>query len=94
MVCLHRIRDIVDSILLDALSINKTQLVLSFSHLAVGGAYLPATNSTQLLASIWVLTNGSVTIGVGRGGGGDVTVEADGNNTVQVIMEGREEGWF
>ena len=33
--------------------------------------------------------------GQGEGEAGwDVMVEADGNNTVQVIMEGREEGWF
>ena len=76
---------VVDSILLDALNINKTELILSFSHLAVGGAYLPATNSTRLLASISVLTNGSVVIDVGGGGGGgDVMVEVNGNTTVQV----------
>lgn len=68
---------------MDALSINKTEIVLSFAHLAVGGAYLPATNSTHLLASIRTLTNGGVAVDVG-GGEGDVVVEADGNSTVQV----------
>ena len=85
---LCRIRLVVDSILLDALSINATTLVLSFSHLAVGGAYLPATSSTHLLASIRVLMNGSVTIDVGEGGTGDVTVDAEGNSTVQVKATG------
>lgn len=83
MLLYHRIRTIVDSILLDALSINQTQLVLSFAHLAVGGVYLPASNSTHLLASIRVLMNGGVAIDVG-GSGGDVVVEADGNSTIQV----------
>ena len=73
----------MDSLLLDALSINQTQLVLSFSHLAVGGAYLSATNSTHLLASIRLLTGGGVAVEVGSGGG-DVVIEADGNSTVQV----------
>lgn len=80
---MHRIRVVIDSVLLDALSINKTEIVLSFAHLAVGGAYLPATNSTHLLASIRILTNGGVAVDVG-GGEGDVVVEADGNSTVQV----------
>lgn len=57
--------------------------MLSFSHLAVGGAYLSATNSTHLLASIRLLMNGGVAVDVGSGGG-DVVVEADGNSTVQV----------
>lgn len=73
----------MDSLLLDALGINQTELVLSFSHLAVGGAYLSATNSSHLLASIRQLMDGGVAIDVGKGGG-DIIVEADGNSTVQV----------
>ena len=80
-----RLRAVVDTLLLDALSINQTQLVLSFSHLAVGGAYISATNSTHLLASIRVLMNGSVVIDVGSEEG-DVVVEAEGNSTVQVSV--------
>lgn len=62
--------------------------MFSFSHLAVGGAYLPVTNNTHLLASIRILTNGSVAIEVGgEGDGGDITVEVEGNSTVQVAIE-------
>ncbi len=76
----------IDTLLLDALSLNQTKLVLSFSHLAVGGAYLPATNNTHLLTSISILMDGGVMINVGGegGDGGDIMVEANGNSTVQV----------
>ena len=57
--------------------------MLSFSHLAVGGANLPATNSMHLLASIRILQDGGVAIDIGEGDG-DVTVDAEGNSTVQV----------
>ena len=73
----------IDSLLLDALNINQSVLILSFTHLAVGGVYLPATSSTHLIASIRVLTNGNVVISVG-GSDGDIVVDATGNSTVQV----------
>lgn len=81
--CNYRIRAVIDSLLLGALNINQTTLVLSFAHLAVGGAYLPATNSSHLIASIRVLTNGTVVIDLGRSDG-DVVVDVTGNSTIQV----------
>ncbi len=74
---------VVDSLLLDALSINQSLLVLSFAHLAVGGAYLPATGSKHLMAVIKVLGDGTIVINVG-GTDGDITLDAVGNDTVQV----------
>ena len=74
--------------MLDALSANHTHLVLTHSGLAVGGAYIPDTNHTRIIAIIRL--NGGegvgVTIGEG-GGGGDVEVDVKGapeGGTVQV----------
>lgn len=87
-----RIRDLVDSILLGALDANHTSLVLQFSHLAVGGAYLPPTSHAQLLVVVHG-DGGGVEIGDGGGGGddeGDVEVEVEGGSgdtSVQVCRQ-------
>jgi len=52
----------------------------------VGGAYLPATGSTHLIASIQVLTDGSVRIDVGNDSDGDIRLDTEGNSTVQVSV--------
>ena len=52
--------------------------MLTFSGLAVGGAYIPDTNHTHILATIH-LTGGRVGVVIGEGGsGGDVEVDVNG----------------
>ena len=73
--------------LLKALSRNNTHLVLSYSNLAVGGAYLPSSNQSRLLAYIRLRTNSTVGIEIGGEGeeSPDVTVAIDGGEgSVQV----------
>ena len=66
---------LIDTALLSALSINQSNLVLMFPHLAVGGVYISGTNHTHILAVI----DSEITIVEGEGGGGgDVEVEIDG----------------
>ena len=82
----HRLRLLIDTALLSALSINQSNLVLMFSHLAVGGVYISGTNHTHILAVI----DSEIVIGEGEGGGGggDVEVEIDGEleGPVQVTI--------
>ena len=70
----------VDSALLSFLSVNNTHLVLTFSHLALGGVYLPQSNHTHIVAVITMGGggDGGLVIG-GEGGGGDVEVVLDGD---------------
>ncbi len=76
---LHRLRALIDTVLLRALSTNHTHLVLTYSHLAVGGAYIPASNQSSLLAFIR-LQNTSIGLEIGGEGAGspNVTVTIDG----------------
>lgn len=86
----HRLRDLIDTILLDALNANHTQLVLTFSGLAVGGAYIPDTNSAHIIATIHLNGGEGVGVMIGEGGGGgDVEVDVKGapeEGTVQVRL--------
>ena len=89
------IRQLIDSALLGALSADNPELAISFSHLAVGGAYLPATNHTLLLAVVKV-SNDSVGLEVRSGArqdesGSDVTVEVDGPIRVQVTVYNQDD---
>lgn len=85
------LRDILDSLLLGALSADKTDIVLNFPNLAVGGAYLPPTSDGRLLAIIHQNTqNGVETIEVGGANGdGDVLVDIEGgvaNSSIQLTV--------
>lgn len=86
----HRLRDLIDTILLDALNANHTQLVLTFSGLAVGGAYIPDTNSAHIIATIRLNGGEGVGVMIGEGGGGgDVEVDVKGapeEETLQVRL--------
>ena len=80
----------MDTVLLAALNSNNTQLVLSFAHLAVGGAYLPGTNQSTLLTTITLHSGGEgveVEVG-GEEGEGDVQVMVEGaaNGSIQVCV--------
>ena len=94
------LRDILDRLLLEALSIDKADIVLNYPNLAVGGAYLPPTSDGRLLAVIHQNTGNELeTIEVGRasgdrGGAGDVLVDIEGfvaNSNVQLTVYGGDE---
>ena len=76
----RRLRDVIDSALLSFLSANNTRLVLTFSHLALGGVYLTGTNHTHIVAVIATGDDGDGRLVIGEeGGGGDVEVVIDGD---------------
>ncbi|CAI8004421.1 TLR4 interactor with leucine rich repeats [Geodia barretti] len=76
----NRLRDVIDSALLSFLSANDTRLVLTFSHLALGGVYLTGTNHTHIVAVIATGDDGDGRLVIGEeGGGGDVEVVIDGD---------------
>ena len=90
------LRDVLDSLLLGALSIDKQDIVLSFSNLAVGGAFLPPTSDGQLLAAINKNSeNGLETIQVGGANDdGDILVDIEGgvaNSSVQITVYSGDE---
>ena len=55
---------LIDTALLSSLSANNTNLIFTFSHLALGGMYISGTNHTHIIAVITM---------------GDVEVEIDGD---------------
>ena len=93
----YRLRDTLDHLLLGALSADKTDIVLHFSDLAVGGAYLPPTSDGRVLAVIHRGTeSGLETLEVGGANGddGDIVVDIEGgraNSSVQVTVYGGDE---
>ena len=87
---------LIDTVLLNALSANQTQLVLEYSHLAVGGVYLVPTSHTTLLTVIHIhegedMLEVEVVEEGGGDDGADVEVMVEGgteNSTVQVRGRG------
>lgn len=84
--------------MLGALSVDKTDLVLSFTNLAVGGAYLPPTSNGRLLTVIRQdEQRGVESIHVGGANSdntGDILVDIEGgvvNSSVQVTVYNRDE---
>lgn len=88
-------RSVLDSLLLDALSMDKTHIVISFSNLAVGGAYLPATSDGRLLAAITQNDQNELGIEVsGSSDVGDILVDVEGgmaNSSIQVTAYNGDE---
>ena len=81
----------VDNLLLEVLSNNKRDLVISFTNLAVGGAYLPPTSDGRLLTAIYQdMENGMETIEVGGANNdSDIIVDVEGgvvNSSVQITV--------
>jgi hypothetical protein len=79
--------------LLGALSVDKTDLILSFTNLAVGGAYLPPTSNGRLLTVIHQdEQRGVESIQVGGANGddtGDILVDIEGgvvNSSIQITV--------
>ena len=90
------LRDVLDSLLLGALSVDKRDLVLSFTNLAVGGAYLPPTSNGRLLTVIHQdAQRGVETIQVGGANSdGDILVDIEGgavNSSVQITVYNGDE---
>jgi len=80
----NRLRSLLDSALLEALSVNQTQLILSYAHLALGGTYLPASNEEELVAIIKFHKDG-LELELNSTGEGNLTVNIEGvNGGVQV----------
>lgn len=90
------LRDLLDNLLLEALSIDKADIVLNFPNLAVGGAYLPPTSDGRLLAVIHQNTQNElemIEVG-GADGDGDVLVDVEGvmsNSSIQLTIYGGNE---
>lgn len=84
--------------MLGALSVDKTDLVLSFTNLAVGGAYLPPTSNGRLLTVIRQdEQRGVESIQVGGTNGddtGDILVDIEGgvvNSSIQITVYNGDE---
>ena len=84
--------------MLGALSVDKTDLVLSFTNLAVGGAYLPPTSNGRLLTVIRQdEQRGVESIQVGGANSdntGDILVDIEGgvvNSSIQVTVYNGDE---
>lgn len=90
---LYSLRNVLDSLLLGALSVDKSELILSFTNLAVGGAYLPPTSNGRLLTVIRQdEQRGVESIQVGGAnsdGNGDIVVDIGGgviNSSIQITV--------
>lgn len=80
---IHRFRSLIDNALLQALSEDHTHIVLTYSHLALGGAYISASNQSTLQAFIR-LHNSSLDLDIGGDG--------SGSSNVTVVIDGGEGG--
>lgn len=75
---------------------DNSNLVLIFSHLAVGGVYISGTNHTHILAIVSTGDEGEEDLVIGEGGGseegggGDVEVEIDGELEGPVQVSSRD----
>ena len=87
----------MDSLLLEAVSADKTDIVLQFSNLAVGGAYLPPTSDGRVLAVIHQSDENeleTVEVGGANNDDGDILVDIEGgvaNSSVQVTVYSGDE---
>ncbi len=78
-----RLRQLIDTILLDAVDSNHTHLVISFSHLVVEGFYLPPSDEPTLLTIVHEREEEGEEV--------EVIVEGGAENTTVQVSKGRQE---
>ena len=77
---------------------DNSNIVLIFSHLAVGGVYISGTNHTHILAIVSTGDEGEEDLVIGEGGGSEEGgceeggSEEGGGGDVEVEIDGELEG--